>query len=100
MIQRFDLDSACLLLEVSTTHTLLLDNRQFRLIEMETMKMEILTLPIDCLDVQEIVWSSKLDVFLVLTTDQLYQVSSKNFQLTSVSQIQVKIFYECYLIKN
>lgn len=88
LVQRFDLDSPCLLLDLSSKHVLLLDNQQLRLIDLETMNFETFSLPIDALEVQDIVWSSKLETFLLLTTDQLYRISAENFYLTPINQIQ------------
>lgn len=88
LIKRYDLDTACLLLDISRTHTLLLDGRQLRLIHMETMHVETTILPLDCGDIQEIAWSSKLNAFLLLTTDQLYQTDTKHLHPTPIPQIQ------------
>lgn len=89
LIKRFQLNTTSVLFDISKTHTLLLDGRQLRLINMETMNSQTNSLPLDCGDIQEIVWSSKLNAFLVLTTDQLYQLNTKRFQLISIPQIQV-----------
>ncbi|CAF0837810.1 unnamed protein product [Rotaria sordida] len=88
LIKRFELDTPCLLLDVSRTHTLLVDGRKLRLINMETMNIETNILPIDCKDIQEIAWSSKLNTFLLLTTDQLYQTSCKHLHPIPIHQIQ------------
>ncbi|UJR25995.1 hypothetical protein I4U23_007342 [Adineta vaga] len=88
LIKRFKLDTPCLILDVSRTHILLLDGRQLRLIHMETMDIETCVLPLTCADVQEIAWSSKLNAFLLLTTDQLYKTSTKQLQLIPIHQIQ------------
>ncbi|CAF3414197.1 unnamed protein product [Rotaria socialis] len=88
LIKRFELDTACLLLDASRAHTLLLDGRQLRLIHMETMSMETNILPVDCRDIQEIAWSSKLGKFLLLTTDQLYQTGCKKLQPVPIHEIQ------------
>jgi hypothetical protein len=90
LIKRFELDTACLLLDVSRTHTLLLDGRQLRLINIQTMDIETSILPFNCGDLQEIAWSSKLNAFLLLTTDQLYQTGTKQLHLTPIHQIQVR----------
>lgn len=76
-------------MDVSLTHILLLDDRQLRLINMETMDMQTCTLPLDCASIQEIAWSSKLDAFLLLTSDQLYQTGTQSLHPTPVHQIQV-----------
>jgi hypothetical protein len=57
---------------------------------METMNIETSILPLDCGDLQEIAWSSKLNAFLLLTTDQLYKTSTKHLHPTPIDQIQVK----------
>jgi hypothetical protein len=57
---------------------------------METMNIETSILPLDCGDLQEIAWSSKLNVFLLLTTNQLYKTSTKNLHPTPIHQIQVR----------
>ncbi|CAF0723637.1 unnamed protein product [Rotaria sp. Silwood1] len=88
LIKRFELDTPCLLLDVSRTHILLVDDRKLRLINMETMNMETNILPIDYKDIQEIAWSSKLNTFLLLTTDQLYQTGCKHLHPTPIHQIQ------------
>jgi len=88
LIKRFELDTACLLFDVSRTHTLLLDGRQLRLINMETMNIETSILPLDCGDIQEIVWSSKLNVFLLLTTDRLYKTGTKHLHPKPIPQIE------------
>ncbi len=101
LIQRFELDTACLLFDVSRTHTLLLDGRQLRLINMETMTIETNILPLDCGDIQEIAWSSKLNAFLLLTMDRLYQTGIKHLHPKPIHQIQVRIikkeFYQMLL---
>lgn len=53
------------------------------------MNIETSILPLDCGDIQEIVWSSKLNAFLLLTTDRLYRTSTKQLHPTLVQQIQV-----------
>jgi hypothetical protein len=57
---------------------------------MATMNIETSILPLDCGDLQEIAWSSKLNAFLLLTTDQLYQTGTKRLHPTPIHQIQVK----------
>ena len=57
---------------------------------MESMNIETIVLPLDCGDIQEIVWSSKLDAFLLLTTDRLYQTDTKNLHPVPIQQIQVR----------
>jgi hypothetical protein len=67
---------------------------------METMNTETIVLPLDCGDLQEITWSSKLNAFLLLTTDQLYQTNTKHLHPTPIQQIQVKEFDQVKLKKN
>jgi len=90
LLKRFEFNSACLLFDVSLTHILLLDNRQFHLIHINTMNIETSILPNDNMDIQEIVWSTQLNLFLILTTDQLYQTDIDQIKLKSIQQIQVK----------
>ena len=54
------------------------------------MNVETSFVPIDHLDIQEIVWSSQLNRFLLLTTDRLYQTESEQIQLKPIQQIQVR----------
>lgn len=89
-MKRFELDTAFLLFDASRTHTLLLNSRQLCLIEMETMKCKTSILPLDCGDIQEIAWSTKLNVFLLLTMDRLYRTSTKYLHPTPIDQIQVR----------
>lgn len=88
LIKRFQLNTTSVLFDISKTHTLLLDGRQLRLINMETMNIQTNSLPLDCGDIQEIAWSSKLNVFLLLTTDRLYQTNTKHLHPIPISQIQ------------
>lgn len=90
LIKRFELDTVCVLLDMSRTHILLLNGRQLHLINIDTMNIKTNILPLDCGDLQEIVWSSKLNVFLLLTSDQLYQTSTKHLRPKPIRQIQVK----------
>ncbi len=60
---------------------------------METMNIETSILPLDCGDLQEIAWSSKLNAFLLLTTDQLYQTGTKHLHPIPIHQIQVRSFF-------
>ena len=69
LIHRFEFNSACLLFDLSSTHILLLNHRQLHLININTMNVETSFVPIDHLDIQEIVWSSQLNRFLLFTTD-------------------------------
>ncbi|CAF2310358.1 unnamed protein product [Rotaria sp. Silwood2] len=55
---------------------------------METMNIETNILPMNCKDIQEIAWSSKLNTFLLLTTDELYQTGCKHLHPTPIQQIQ------------
>ena len=75
--------------DVSRTHTLLLDGRQLHLINMETMNIKTSVLPLDCGDIQEITWSARLNAFLLLTTDRLYQTGTKHLRPIPIQQIQV-----------
>ena len=90
LIKRFELNTPCLLLDVSQTHALLLDGRQLRLINMATMNVETSILPLDCGEIQEIAWSANLNAFLLLATDRLYQINTKHLYPTPVHQIQVR----------
>lgn len=90
LIKRFELDTVCVLFDISRTHILLLDGRKLHLINMETMNIETSILPLDCGDLQEIAWSSKLNVFLLLTSDQLYQTGTKHLHPIPIRQIQVR----------
>ncbi len=56
------------------------------------MNIETIVLPLDCRELEEIAWSSKLNSFLLLTADQLYQTSTKHLYLTPIRQIQVEEF--------
>lgn len=91
LIKRFELDSACLLFDASLTHILVLDNKRLCLINMITMNIDTFVLLIDTMDIQEIVWSSQLNKFLILTTSQLYETGIDQLQLTPIHQIQVRI---------
>ena len=62
------------------------------------MNIETIVLPLDCRELQEIAWSSKLNAFLLLTTDQLYQTSTKYLHPTPIRQIQVEEF--CQIFKK
>jgi homoserine acetyltransferase len=90
LIKRFEFNSICHLFDVSLTHILLLNHRQLQLIHINTMNIETSFLPIDHFDIQEIVWSTQLNLFLILTTDQLYQTGIDQLQLKPLHQIQVK----------
>ncbi|CAF3861301.1 unnamed protein product [Rotaria sordida] len=88
LIKRFEFNSACLLFDVSLTHILLFNNRQLYLININTMNIDTYILLIDTINIQEIVWSSQLNKFLILTSDQLYQTGIDQLQLTPIHQIQ------------
>ncbi|CAF0969872.1 unnamed protein product [Adineta steineri] len=88
LMKRFQLDTPCFLLDVSRTHILLVDGRQLRLINMETKDIETCIIPLNCGDIQDISWSSKLNAFLILTTDQLYKTGTKQLQPIPIPQIQ------------
>ncbi|CAF2610512.1 unnamed protein product [Rotaria sp. Silwood2] len=88
LIKRFEFNSACLLFDVSLTHIILLNNKQLYLININTMNIDTYILLIDTINVQEIVWSSQLSKFLILTTDQLYQTDIDQLQLAPIYQIQ------------
>lgn len=90
LIKRFQLNTTSILFDMSKTHTLLLDGRQIHLIHMKTMNMQSNILPLDCADIQEIVWSTKLNVFLLLTTDQLYRMNTERLRPVPIPQIQVR----------
>ena len=60
------------------------------LININTMNIETYFISIDNIDIQEIVWSTQLNCFLILTTDQLYQTGIDQIQLKPIHQIQVK----------
>lgn len=90
LIKRFEFDSTCLLFDISPTHILLLNHRQLHLININSTNIETSILPIDHLDIQEIVWSNQLNHFLLLTTDQLYQTGVEQIQLKPILQIQVR----------
>ena len=89
VIERFELNNACLLLDASRSHVLLLDGKQLRLINMDTMSAQVSVLPLNCEHIEEIAWSAALDAFLLLTTDQLYQTSTKHLHATPIPSIQV-----------
>jgi hypothetical protein len=89
LIKRLEFNSPCLLFDLSSTHILLLANQQLNLININTMNINTLILPNYNLDIQEIVWSGKLNSFLILTTDQLYQTDIEQLQLKSIQQIEV-----------
>lgn len=91
LIERFELNNACLLLDASRSHVLLLDGKQLRLINMETMSTQVSVLPLNCEHIEEIAWSTQLDAFLLLTTDQLYQTSTKHLHATPIPSIQVSV---------
>lgn len=57
---------------------------------MQTMKMETSILPVELRDIQEISWSSKLNTFLILTTERLYQTGCKNLHPIPIYEIQVR----------
>jgi hypothetical protein len=97
LIKRFELDTPCHLLDVSQKHILLLDGRQLHLINMETMNMETNILSLDYGNIEEIAWSSKLNVFLLLTTDQLYQTGTEHVHPTPIHQIQVRFLIKIYI---
>ena len=90
LIKRFEFDSACLIFDLSSTHILLLDDSQLRLINIKTLNIEIFLLPMDNMDIQEIAWSSQLNAFLILTTDRLYQTGIDQLELKLIHQIQVR----------
>ncbi len=91
LIKRFEFNSTCLLFDISLTHILLLNQRQLHLININTMNIETYFLSIDQLDIQEIVWSTQINHFLILTTDQLYQTGIEQLELKPIHQIQVKL---------
>jgi len=95
LIKRFEFDSTCLLFDISLTHILLFNQRQLHLININTMNIETCFISIDQLDIQEIGWSTQLNRFLILTTDQLYQTEIEKLELKPIHQIQVKL-----IIKN
>ncbi|CAF0777539.1 unnamed protein product [Adineta steineri] len=88
LLKKFEFTSTCLLFDVSLTHILLLNNRELHLININTMNIETYTLPSDYMDIQDIVWSSQLNVFLILTTDQLYETDVDQIKLKAIHQIQ------------
>jgi hypothetical protein len=90
LIKRFEFDSTCLIFDISSTHILLLNQRQLHLININTMNIETSFISIDQLDIQEIVWSIQLNCFVILTTDQLYQTGIERLELKPIHQIQVK----------
>jgi len=90
LIKKFEFNSACLLFDISLTHILLLNNRQLYLININTMNIETYFLSINSIDIQEIVWSTQLNMFLILTTDQLYQTNIDQLELKPIQQIQVR----------
>ncbi|UJR22924.1 hypothetical protein I4U23_025952 [Adineta vaga] len=85
LMKRFEFTSTCLLYDISSTHILLFDNNQFHLIDLNTMNIKTCALS---MDIQEIVWSTQLNRFLILTTDQLYQTDIDQIQLKPIHQIQ------------
>ena len=87
LIGRFDLDSADLLFDLSSNHILLLDHQHLRLIHIETKTIETILLPFH---VQDIVWSTKLQAFLLLGLDRIYQTKTDRLQLNVIEQIQVR----------
>jgi len=90
LLKRFQFDSDCILYDISLTHILLLNNKQLDLININTMNIERFFLSNNYFDIQEIVWSTQLNIFLILTTDQLYQTNVDQLQLKPIHQIQVK----------
>jgi hypothetical protein len=90
LFKKFQFNSDCLLFDISLTHILLLNNKQLDLININTMNIETYFLSNNYFDIQEIVWSSQLNIFLILTTDQLYQTNIDQLQLKPIHQIQVK----------
>ncbi|CAF3017482.1 unnamed protein product [Rotaria socialis] len=88
LLKRFEFDSACLLFDISLTHILLLNGKQLYFINLNTMNIDKTIVLIDTMNIQEIVWSSKLKYFLILTTDQLYKTNFDQFELISIHQIQ------------
>ncbi|CAF4008038.1 unnamed protein product, partial [Rotaria sp. Silwood1] len=52
------------------------------------MNIDTYILLIDNINIQEIVWSTQLNKFLILTTDQLYQTDIDQLQLIPIHQIQ------------
>lgn len=90
LVKRFEFTSTCLLFDVSSTHILVLDDDQLHLIHIGTMHMESCFVSKEKMDIQEIVWSSQVNRFLVLTTDRLYQTDVDQIQLKSIEQIQVR----------
>lgn len=91
LIHRWEFNSTCLLFDLSSTHILLLNQRQLHLIHINTMNIETSLLAMEQLDIQEIVWSTQLNQFLLLTTDQLYQTGVEQIQLKPIQQIQVRL---------
>jgi hypothetical protein len=91
LIKRFEFDLACLIYDLSSTHILLLDDRQLRLINIKTLDINTYSLRIDNMNIQEIAWSSQLNAFLILTTDRLYQTGTDQLQLKPLDQIQVRL---------
>ncbi|CAF4976714.1 unnamed protein product [Rotaria sp. Silwood1] len=88
LIKRFEFNSTCLLFDVSLTHILLLNNKKLYLININIMNIDTYILLIDNINIQEIVWSTQLNKFLILTTDQLYQTDIDQLQLIPIHQIQ------------
>jgi hypothetical protein len=89
LIKRLEFNSPCLLFDLSLTHILLLDYRQLCLININTMNMNTLNLSYDNFDIQEIVWSTQLNQFLILTTDRLYQTGNDQLELQPIHRIEV-----------
>lgn len=90
LLNRLEFNSTCLIYDLSSTHILLFLHPQLHLIHINTMNIETMFLPNDNFDIQEIVWSVQLNLFLILTTDQLYQTNIEQLQLQPIHQIQVK----------
>lgn len=93
LTKKFEFNSACLLFDVSLTHILLLNDRQLYLINLNTMNIDKNILLTDNIDIQEIVWSMQLNYFLILTTDQLYQINVEQFEFTPIIQMQVRSYF-------
>ena len=87
LVGRFDLDSADLVFDLSSNHILFVDHQNLRLIHIETKTIETILLPFN---IQDIVWSTKLNAFLLLGLDRIYQTKTDRLQLNVIDQIQVR----------
>lgn len=90
LYEKLEFQSTCLIYDLSSTHLLLYNQRHLYLIHLQTLNIQQDFLSNDYFDVQTIVWSTQMNCFLVLTTNQLYQTGYERIDLKPIEQIQVE----------